>query len=105
MALPTNLEGVVRPPAPQLVGLSASHTGELRLNKVRISREWLLAGPTHSVMRGSGGAGTGGLQTSTLAIGLAGEAIDYLQAQSLERTELAPPAAELGATTASSWPI
>jgi hypothetical protein len=41
------------------------------------------------------GAGTGGLQTSTLAIGLASAAIDFLSAQSASRPELANAAAEL----------
>ncbi len=46
-------------------------------------------------MRMGVGAGTGGLQTSTLAIGLASAALDYLDEQSIARPELAPPAAEM----------
>jgi alkylation response protein AidB-like acyl-CoA dehydrogenase len=95
VALPTDLPGVEIPTPPRLVGLSASHTGEVRLANVRVAREWLLAGPAAEVMRTGGGAGTGGLQTSTLAVGLAHAAIDYLERESVARNELARAAAEL----------
>ena len=36
VALPTDLPGVTIPPPPRLVGLSASHTGEVRLDGVRL---------------------------------------------------------------------
>ncbi len=36
VALPTDLPGVTLPPAARLVGLSASHTGEVRLDGVRV---------------------------------------------------------------------
>jgi alkylation response protein AidB-like acyl-CoA dehydrogenase len=95
VALPTDLPGVRVPPPPRLVGISASHTGEVRLDGVRVGREWLLAGPAENVMRMGIGAGTGGLQTSTLAIALASAAIDYLDGESIARRDLAKPAAEL----------
>jgi alkylation response protein AidB-like acyl-CoA dehydrogenase len=95
VALPTDLPGVEIPMPPRLVGLSASHTGEVRLQKVRLPREWLLAGPAPEVMRTGGGAGTGGLQTSTLAVGLAHAAIESLEREAGARSELARAAAEL----------
>ena len=95
LALPTLLPGVTVPPPARLVGLSASHTGEVRLDEVRVSREWLLAGPVENVMKIGVGAGTGGLQTSTLAIALAGAALDYLEHEAIQRPDLAGPAAEL----------
>lgn len=95
VALPTDLPGVTIPPPAELVGLSASHTGEVRLDNVCVEREWLLAGPTENVMRTGTGGGTGGLQTSTLAVGLAAAAIDYVERESSARAELAKPAAEL----------
>lgn len=95
MALPTDLPGVSVPPASRLVGVSASHTGQVRLERVRVGREWLLAGPGENVMRSGVGAGTGGLQTSTLAIGLAGAAIDYLEHEAIERPGLNAAAMEL----------
>jgi alkylation response protein AidB-like acyl-CoA dehydrogenase len=95
VALPTDLPGVMMPPPPRLVGLSASHTGEVHLDNVRVGREWLLAGPAENVMKVGVGAGTGGLQTSTLAIALASAAIDYLEGEVDKRPDLAGPANEL----------
>jgi hypothetical protein len=54
-----------------------------------------LAGPLENVMTVGKGAGTGGLQTSTLAVGLSSAAIDFLDAETEKRPELAGPAAEL----------
>jgi alkylation response protein AidB-like acyl-CoA dehydrogenase len=95
LALPTDLPGVSIPLPPRLVGLSASHTGEVRLSNVQISREWLLAGPAENVMKIGIGAGTGGLQTSTLAIGLASAALDFLEHEAIARPGLGAPGAEL----------
>src|SRR5487761_1134060 len=68
--LPTNLPGFsVNPPA-RLVGLTATLTGGAECRDVLLDRRWLLAGPVENVLSG-GGAGTGGLQTSALALGLA----------------------------------
>jgi butyryl-CoA dehydrogenase len=95
VALPTNAPGVrVEPPA-RLVGVSASHTGQVQLEGVRLGREWLLAGPLENVMKIGAGANTGGLQTSTLAIALASAALDYLEGEAARRTDLAAPAARL----------
>jgi hypothetical protein len=55
--------------------------------QVRVDRRWLLAGPAERVMT-SGRGGTGGLETSCLALGLAGAAIDYLHREATNRTEL-----------------
>jgi hypothetical protein len=55
----------------------------------------VIAGPVPKVMTGGVGANTGGHETSTLAIGLAGAAIEYLVEQSARRQELAAPAAAL----------
>ena len=87
VALPTDLPGVKVPPPPKLVGLSASHTGEVHCHRVSIGRECLLAGPIENVMQHGRGAGTGGLQTSTLAIGLASAAVNYLRDESQRRPE------------------
>ena len=58
---------------------------------MQIDRKWLLAGPIENVMSEGIGARTGGLQTSTLAIGLAGAAIDFIFTESENRTALSPP--------------
>ena len=97
VALPTDLPGVSVPLPPRLVGLSASHTGPVHCKQVALDGQWLLAGPVENVMQSGAGAGTGGLQTSTLAVGLAAAALDFLDKESIQRTELAKPARELRA--------
>ncbi len=90
-ALPTDLPGVTAREPAQLVGLSASHTGELRMQDTLVDERWVLAGPVENVLSVGSGAGTGGYQTSTLALGLARAAIDFLATQSVQRTELGTP--------------
>jgi alkylation response protein AidB-like acyl-CoA dehydrogenase len=95
VALPTDSAGVTVPPPVKLVGLSGSATGEVRCDRVQLGREWLLAGPSPNVMNLGTGAGTGGLQTSTLALGLATAAVDFLEGESGPRAELSDVVAEL----------
>ncbi len=76
-AVETDLPGITTPQPPRLVGLSASMTGEVRLSGVRVPGGCLLAGPMENVMSAGKGAGTGGLQTSTLAVGLSTAAIEF----------------------------
>jgi alkylation response protein AidB-like acyl-CoA dehydrogenase len=95
VALPKGTDGVSVPRPAHLVGLNASHTGEVRLDQVRLGRKWLLAGPEENIMQGAAGAKTGGLQTSTLAIGLSSSAIDYLEREAEQRSDLKKPADEL----------
>lgn len=95
VALPTDIAGASVPPPVKLVGLSGSATGEVRCDRVKLGREFLLAGPSPNVMNLGTGAGTGGLQTSTLALGLATAAIDFLAAESGPRAELSDVVAEL----------
>ncbi len=89
--LPTDLPGVSVPEPAQLVGVSASHTGELRLDRVMVDERWVLAGPVANVMSLGIGAGTGGLQTSTLALGLSKAAIEYIEAEASHREDLRVP--------------
>jgi len=95
VALPTDAAGVTVPPHVELVGLTASHTGPVNLDRVKVDRQCVLAGPIEDVMRSGVGAGTGGLQTSALAIGQATAALDYLDREALKRPDLTPPAARL----------
>ena len=67
------------------------------MDGVEVSDEWLIAGPMPNVMASGVGAGTGGYETSTLAIGLAQAAIDYLADESTRRRDLQPPMAALRA--------
>ncbi len=94
IALPGGLEEVAVSPPHRFAGLTSSFTGELQCHRLRLGREWLLAGPAENVMA-AGGANTGGLQTSTLAVGLAHSAIKYLENEARERSDLKKPAAEL----------
>jgi alkylation response protein AidB-like acyl-CoA dehydrogenase len=96
-ALPTHLKGVSVPPTPELVGLSASRTGRLDCQKVFLDDHYLLYGPHENVMKLGAGGNTGGLQTSTLALGLARGAIQFLQQQADLREPLIEPASALQA--------
>ncbi len=91
VALPTNLPGVNAADPAQMVGLTASHTGQLKLQEVLVEDRWVVAGPVENVMSKGTGAGAGGYQTSTLALGLARSAIDFLEAESAQRAELGAP--------------
>jgi alkylation response protein AidB-like acyl-CoA dehydrogenase len=95
IAVPTGLPGMrVAEPLP-LVGVSASATGPIHLDQVDVSDEWLIAGPMRHVMASGVGGSTGGLETSTLALGLAGAAIDFLTDESTRRADLQQAAAAL----------
>ncbi|QEG37121.1 acyl-CoA dehydrogenase family protein [Bythopirellula goksoeyrii] len=91
VALPMDLPGVAAGEPAQLVGLSASHTGQVLCENVFVEERWLLAGPVENVMSLGAGAGTGGAQTSTLAVGLARAAIDFIEAEAAKRAELGVP--------------
>lgn len=96
--LPMDLQGVRCDEPAQLVGLTASRTGAVRLSGVLLERRWLLSGPEENVMAGATGAKTGGLQTSALAIGLAGRAIEFLETETERRPDLNNPAGSLRKT-------
>jgi alkylation response protein AidB-like acyl-CoA dehydrogenase len=93
--LPTEAPGVTPLAPARLVGLTATCTGEVRCEGVRLGGQWLLDGPVEGVLTRGRGAGTGGLQTSALAIGLSSAAIAYLQSQATDRPDLVPAAAAL----------
>ncbi|MEX2317914.1 MAG: acyl-CoA dehydrogenase family protein [Pirellulales bacterium] len=95
VAVPGDLAGVsVADPLP-LVGLTASFTGPVHLEGAEISNDWLIGGPIPNVMASGLGARTGGHETSTLAIGVAQAALDYLADQAARRRDLAAPAGAL----------
>jgi alkylation response protein AidB-like acyl-CoA dehydrogenase len=89
--VPTNLEGVRAETPAQLVGLSASCTGQVTFEGALVDDRYLVAGPVENVMQSGQGAGTGGLQTSTLAMGLTRAALDLLAFEARRRTELETP--------------
>ena len=89
IALPTDLPGVVTPPPGALVGVTGSHTGEVRLERVFVEDEWVMAGPIENVMSQGVGARTGGYETSTLALGVARASLDLLGQEASHRHDLA----------------
>jgi alkylation response protein AidB-like acyl-CoA dehydrogenase len=91
VSLPTDLTGVTTPPPANLVGLTASATGELRCDRVAVRRELLVDGPAENVMAGKVGAKTGGLPTSALALGLSSAALDFLAGEAEKRADLREP--------------
>lgn len=91
VAVPTELPGVSVPKPFELLGVSASHTGQLKLENVEIGPEWVLAGPMLEVMSSGQGAGTGGPQTSTLALGLSQAAISFIEEEAVKRDDLREP--------------
>lgn len=90
VAVPAGSPGLTIERPARLVGLSGSRTGGLRFDRLPAPRDRLVAGPIAGVMR-TGGSGTGGLQTSTLALALADAALDFLERESLARANLVGP--------------
>lgn len=88
VALPTALRGVEIPEPLELLSLSGSATGSVFCHDVRVNRGDVLFGPRPEVMKAGAGGGTGGLQTSTLALGLSRTALDYLNRESQNRESL-----------------
>lgn len=95
VAMPTDAAGVEIPAAAELVGLSASQTGPVRCDRVELPDDLLLAGPMLAIMQQGTGGKTGGVQTSALAIGLAGAAIEFLEIEARQRNSLDLPADSL----------
>jgi alkylation response protein AidB-like acyl-CoA dehydrogenase len=97
LAVPTDLPGLAVAEPLDLIGVTASSTGPVHLDDVEVPAEWVIAGPVRHVMASGVGASTGGYETSTLAIGLAKAAIDFLLDESTRRADLQQPAAALKA--------
>ncbi len=91
--LPADLPGVSVGPPLELMALQGSMTAEVRCAEVTLDREWLLAGPAERVMQSR--RGTGGLETSCLALGVASAAIGHLETEAQGRPELLGIAATL----------
>ncbi len=88
-ALPLGRAGVtVRPPF-ALAALQASCTAEVACEGVEVAGDDLLAGPAPDVMSGPAAAGTGGLETSAMAMGQALAALKALEVAG--RDDLAEP--------------
>jgi butyryl-CoA dehydrogenase len=98
-ALPRATPGVHVSPPLELMALQGSLTAEIRCDGVALDRHWLLAGPAERVL--TGGGGTGGLETSALALGLTRAAVAYLREEAKARPDLLPRTDRLAATHAA----
>lgn len=94
--VPTGTPGVKPFPGASLLALSASRTDRVEFKRVVVTEAMIVAGPINDVMSAGQGAGTGGLQTSTLAVGLCGAALDFLREEATRRTDLTVVAESLG---------
>jgi butyryl-CoA dehydrogenase len=92
--LSSKLPGVHVQPPLDLMALQGSLTAEVRLDQVRLDRRWLLAEPAQNVLA-AGRGGPGGLETSCLALGLAGAAIEYVANEAATRADLRESAQNL----------
>ncbi len=95
--IPRERAGVVVQPAAKLTALTASQTGAVEFDQVRLSPKSVLEGPVENVMQLGFGTRTGGLQTSTLALGLARAAVEFLLSESQRRPDLVSVAEQLDA--------
>lgn len=91
VVVPTEVDGVSAPQGTRLVALTASQTGRFELNQVAVGRDAILAGPVANVMNLGSGGTTGGLQTSTLALGLSRAAATLIAAEAERRPDLQSP--------------
>jgi alkylation response protein AidB-like acyl-CoA dehydrogenase len=100
-ALPTDRPGVSIHPPFRLAALQASCTAEVACEAVEVAPEDLLAGPEANVMANPAAAGTGGLETSALALGQALAALEGLETEG--RADLDEPIEALRAAWNRSW--
>lgn len=99
-AVPAERAGVTIGPGVELMALSESATDSVHFDSVSVQPSELIAGPVENVMQVGLGGGAGGLQTSTLAIGLTQAAVEFLQRESEQRKDLEPIAQKLAADVA-----
>ncbi|HWE35034.1 MAG TPA: acyl-CoA dehydrogenase family protein, partial [Isosphaeraceae bacterium] len=90
-ALPADRAGVTVRPAYDLAALGASRTSEVACDHVELAESDLLAGPSPDVMQTGPSVGTGGLETSALAVGQALAALEALEALGSAAPNLAEP--------------
>lgn len=89
VVLPTDRAGVSVRPAFELAALVASRTTEVDCRDVVVRADELIGGPAADVMAHINAAGTGGLETSALALGQARAALRALETEVVGRDELA----------------
>ncbi|MGI9473187.1 MAG: acyl-CoA dehydrogenase family protein [Rubripirellula sp.] len=95
VAVPAHQKSIKAGPGNELVALSASCTDQVTFDQVHVDRSMLIGGPEENVLQSGIGARTGGLQTSTLAIGLSRAAVSYLADEASRREDLREASDEL----------
>ena len=98
VAVPRDRAGLSVRPAFDLAALGASRTSEIACDNLSIEPSDVLAGPSLDVMATPGLAGTGGLETSALALGQARAALVAISAESSHRADLIEPLTALSAS-------
>ncbi len=88
MLLPRDRPGLEVEAPMDLCALRGSQTAQVRCRNVRVEPDDVMAGPSPRVL----GAAAGGLETSCLALGLAGAAVDHLHHEAGARPDLRPTA-------------
>jgi alkylation response protein AidB-like acyl-CoA dehydrogenase len=83
----------------RLVALTSSCTDKIEMHNVIVQPSDLIAGPVANVMQAGGGGGTGGLQTTTLALGLAIAATNFMKSEASHRREVQDAAKSFEAET------
>ncbi len=89
-AIDTNLNGVDVQPPIEMLSMSASQTGAVKLNNVSIDKKQIIAGPVKNVMQQGLGGGTGSLTTSALAIGSTAASLRGIKQEADKRPDLLP---------------
>jgi alkylation response protein AidB-like acyl-CoA dehydrogenase len=100
--LPRSLPGFTVGPPMELAALAGSLTAQVHCHGVAVDRRWIFAGPAERVLA-AGKGGPGGLETSCLALGLAGAAIDLLATEAAIRHDLQPITERLRGTWEHLW--
>ena len=93
--VPTDTQGVAVQEPFSLMALTASQTGAIQFNDVQVLEEDILAGPVPQILNTIAKGTSGGLQTSTLALGLSLAALEYIEGEVDNRPQLTGTAAEL----------
>lgn len=87
-AVPGRRDGIEAGAGARLIALSGSRTDAVHFRGVTVHPDEIIAGPSPNVMQTGVGGGAGGLQTSTLAVGLTSAAVAFLQGEAAGRPEL-----------------
>jgi len=102
-ALPTDRAGVTVRPAYDLAALGASRTSAVGCHAVDLTESEILAGPAEDVMATGPSTGTGGLETSALAMGQALAALEALEGHAPGEAALVEPVEALRLAWESLW--